>query len=123
MSTTTDRWQAQYNFWSSFGVDAYEENSVPVGAAYPYITYETYDAPWSGDVAVSASIWTRSAEWSEADGLANAILNRLKNGGITVPYTDGMIWITADAPTAQGMGDPDDNMVKRKLIRVILHFC
>ena len=123
MSTTTDRWQAQDNFWSSFGVDAYEENSVLVGTAYPYITYEAYDALWSGDVAVSASIWTRSAEWSEADGLANAILNRLKNGGATVPYTDGMIWITADAPIAQSMGDPDDNMVKRKLIRVILHFC
>lgn len=123
MSNTTDRWQAQYTFWSSFGLPAYEENSVPVNEDYPYITYEAYSSPFDGDVAVSASVWTRRSKWTQADSVANAILDRLKDGGVLLPYDGGVIWVTADRPIAQSMGDPDDNMVKRKLIRVILHFC
>ena len=29
---------AIYNFWNSFGITAYEENTVPEDAIFPYIT-------------------------------------------------------------------------------------
>ena len=32
--------QALYKFWISFGMQAYEENSVPSDATFPYITYQ-----------------------------------------------------------------------------------
>ena len=31
---------AIYQFWNSFGLTAYEENSVPTDATFPYITYQ-----------------------------------------------------------------------------------
>ena len=34
-----DKQQAIHGFWSSFGITAYDENSVPDDAELPYITY------------------------------------------------------------------------------------
>lgn len=35
-----DRAQAIHSFWNSFGLKAYDENTVPDNAKLPYITYE-----------------------------------------------------------------------------------
>lgn len=118
-----DRWEAQYSFWASFGVPAYEENSVPDldEVTFPYITYQAVTSPFDGDAMVNASIWTRSTSWLSADQLSDAVETRLKNGGATVPYTGGLLWYTAETPFAQNMGDPDDDRIKRKLLALILH--
>lgn len=120
----TDRWQAQYNFWSSFGVPAYEESAVPDrdDNDFPYITYQPKSAGFNSDVASGAEIWTRSESWLQADTLADAIEARLKNGGEIVPYTGGALWVTAEAPFAQNLGDPDDDKIKRKIISVVWRF-
>lgn len=119
-----DRYEATYSFWASFGVPAYEENAVPDldDVIFPYITYQAASAGFDGDVPVNASIWTRSLSWLEADTIADLVENRLKNGGENVAYTGGAIWITAETPFAQNMGDPDDDRIKRKLLSVVLHF-
>lgn len=119
-----DRWEAQYAFWSSFGVPAYEASSVPDrdDVTYPYITYEGASAQFDGDVMRNASIWTRSTSWNTADTLADLIESRLKDGGSIISYSGGMIWITAETPFAQSMGDPDDDRIKRKLLSVVYHF-
>ena len=119
-----DRYEALYKFWSGFGVPAYEENSVPDldNVNYPYITYQVAASVFDDDVAVNASIWTRSTSWLTAEILSDAIENRLKDGGETIGYDGGMIWITAGTPFAQSMGDPDDDRIKRKLLSVVLHF-
>lgn len=118
-----DRWEAQYSFWASFGVPAYEENSVPDldEVTFPYITYQAVSSPFDGDAMINASIWTRSTSWLVADNLSDAIETRLKNGGAVVPYTGGILWYTAETPFAQNMGDPDDDRIKRKLLALILH--
>ena len=119
-----DKYQAQYSFWSSFGVPAYEENSVPDAKrnTFPYITYEAVNAGFDENTAVNASIWTRTTSWEQADTLANAIQNELINGGKVIPYTGGIIWVTPEVPLIQNMGDPNDDQIKRKLISVQLHF-
>ena len=119
-----DRYEAQYGFWSGFNIPAYEENAVPDvdEITYPYITYQAVSAPFDGDVPINASIWTRSTTWAGADALADAIEAELRNGGKVVPYTGGMIWVTAGSPFAQSMGDPNDDRIKRKLLSVTLHF-
>lgn len=125
MPSTVDRWQAQYNFWSSFGVPAYEQNSVPDldDVVFPFITYEASESRFNGDVLTTASIYTRSTSWAKADELADAVFDRLKDGGATVSFTGGLIWITAEPTFAKSMGDPDDDRIKRKLLTVVLHFC
>lgn len=118
-----DRSQAQYNFWSSFGLPAYQDSSVPSGAALPYITYQCVTSPFGGETVITASVWTRSASWLEADTIADQIETSLSHGGTRVPYDDGLLWFTADPDNfAQSMGDPNDDMIKRKLITVGLHF-
>lgn len=119
-----DRYQTQYAFWSSFGVEAYEENSVPDEdeVEFPYITYQAMASPFDDNGGVTASIWDRSTSWLTADTLADAIETRLKDGGQVISYEGGVIWITADSPFAQNMGDPDDDRIKRKRLAVVLHF-
>ena len=119
-----DRYEAQYAFWSSFGIAAYEQNSVPDldDLTFPYITFEAAATPFDGDVSVSASIWTRSTSWQRADALSDAVEARLKNGGEVLNYTGGVIWVTPGTPLSQNMGDPDDDAIKRKLLIVQLHF-
>lgn len=120
-----DRWQALYAFWSGFGVAAYEENSVPSDAEhrpnYPYITYEASVSPWDADVLMSASIWTRSTSWAEADRIADLVEETIKNG-YTLPYDGGIIWIVPNDPLSKHMGDPDDDMIKRNLFGVRYYF-
>ena len=113
-----DRWSALYAFWSGFGIPAYEENSVPTGSLrpnYPYITYEAMATPWNGDVLMSASVWTRSTSWEQADALADAVEAKIKDGYI-LPYDGGIIYITANDTFAKHLSEPDDDMVKRVLL-------
>lgn len=119
-----DKYEAQYNFWHSFGVPAYEETSVPDAddVVFPYITYQAVNAGFDEDAVVSASVWTRTTSWEQADTLANSIQNALKNGGQVVPYSGGIIWVTPEVPLIQNMGDPNDDQIRRKLITVQLHF-
>lgn len=128
MTAMADRWEAQYNFWASFGIPAYEESSVPdrdelkrLGIT-SYIAYQPVSAGFDQDVSGGASIYTRADSWLQADTLADAIEARLKDGGEVVLYTGGMIWVTAEAPFAQNLGDPDDDKIKRKVLNVVRHF-
>ena len=120
-----DRWEAVHSFWASFSIPAYEESSVPDQdeVMFPYITYEAVMAGFDSGYFGTASVWSRSFSWLAADTIANTIFDRLKNGGVTVPYDGGMIWITADKIFAQSMGDPDDDRIKRKRLAVVYHFC
>ena len=119
-----DRWQAVYNFWSSFGIPAYEENSVPdlKDLTFPYITYQARASAFDYNASGNASIWSRNTSWTEADGLSDMIMTRLQDGGENVPYTGGVIWITAGAPFSQSMSDPSGALVKRKLLTVTYNF-
>lgn len=119
-----DRWQALYAFWSGFGLPAYEENSVPTGddrPGYPYITYEASVTPWDGDVLLSASVWTRSTSWLQADTIADQIEATIRDGYVQ-EYDGGMIYIVPNDPFSKHMGDPDDNMIKRALLGPRYHF-
>ena len=118
-----DRWEALYAFWASFGVPAYESNSVPdlKEIAFPFISYDAVSAAWDSNALCNASVWTRSSSWAAADALADAIEARIF-GGCNIPYDGGTIWITPESPFAQSMGDPDDDRIKRKLLSVVYHF-
>lgn len=120
-----DRWEALYAFWSQFGVTAYEENSVPTDPLtrpdFPYITYEASVSPWNADVLMSASIWTRSTSWEEADRIADVIEQTIKDGFVQ-HYDGGMIYIVPNDPLSKHMGDPDDDMIKRNLFGVRYYF-
>lgn len=120
-----DKWEAQYAFWRRFGLPVYEENSVPTGAdrpEMPYITYNAVNSTFGTDASGNASIWTRAYSWAQADELANAVEAVLKDGGAIQRYDGGALWYSPDTVLIQSMGAPNDNLVKRKLISVVVHF-
>lgn len=117
-----DKWQAQHEFWSSFGVPAYEEHSVPDGAPFPRITYESAASVFESLVSITASIWTRSTSWATADALADIIEDFIK--GMGCPEINGgryRVYI-GDTTFAQKMDDPEDDQIKRIILNVTFEF-
>lgn len=116
---------ALYNFWSMFGLPAYEENSVPSGedgAEFPYITYQVVTDSFGNDVAMAGSAWYRSTSWKEANAKAQEISNVLGSGGVTLDCDGGIIWLRRGVPFAQSMGDESDDLIKRKYINITAEF-
>ena len=116
---------AMYNFWSMFGLPAYEENSVPSGedgAEFPYITYQVVTDSFGNDVALAGSVWYRSTSWKESNAKAQEISNVLGSGGVTLACDGGIIWLRRGVPFAQSMGDDSDDLIKRKYLNITAEF-
>lgn len=109
-------------FWASFGLAAYEENAVPVDAAYPYITYELITDAFGGETAMTASVWYRGSSWIDANAKAEEIGGALGYAGKIIHADDGYIWLRLGSPFAQSMGDENDDMIKRKIINITAAF-
>lgn len=109
-------------FWASFGLTAYEENAVPVDAAYPYITYELVTDAFGGETSMSGSLWYHGSSWIEANAKAEEISDYIGYAGKILHSDSGYIWIRCGVPFAQSMGDPDDDMIRRKLINITAAF-
>lgn len=116
---------ALYNFWSMFGLPAYEENAVPSGedgAEFPYITYQDVTDSFGTDVALTGSVWYRSTSWKEANAKAQEISDKIGRGGVTLACDGGIIWIRRGVPFAQSMGDDSDDLIKRKHINIVTEY-
>jgi hypothetical protein len=112
---------AIYNFWNSF-LTAYEENSVPTDATFPYITYQLVTDSLGNDVQLAASIWYRGSSWVDANAKAEEISNVIGRGGVFLACDGGKIWLKRGTPFAQNMGDDSDNLIKRKYLNLSAEF-
>lgn len=112
---------AIHKFWSLFGLNAYEENSIPTGddaPSFPYLTYSLVTDSFDGEVAMSASLWYRSPSWLQINAETETISKSIGRGGVVIKCDGGKIWIKRGSPFAQNMGDPSDDMIKRKYINI-----
>lgn len=108
-------------FWESFGLAAFEENAVPTGddaPEFPYITYELATDDFGNSVPMSASLWYRGSSWVPVNAKADEIGARIGYGGVRIPCDGGFLWLRRGSPFAQSMGDPDDDMIRRKVLSV-----
>ena len=113
---------AIYQFWSGFGLKAYEENSVPDDAAFPYVTYQLATDGFAREVPVTASLWYRSESWTAINAKTDEISQKISHGGKIIPCDGGAIWLKRGQPFAQSMGDESDNLIKRKYINITAEF-
>lgn len=117
---------ALYSFFSGFGIDAYEENSVYAlesPPAFPYLTYEVRtDAFGEYDTAISFSTWHRSTSWSASNAKAEEISAAIGRGGTILHVDGGYLLIMRGSPFAQSLGDPSDDMIKRKLFNLTVRY-
>lgn len=113
--------QAIHAFWSSFGLVAYDENSVPDEATLPYITYSlSYDS-FDNEVMMNASIWYRSLSWQSVTNKYHEISDYIGDGGVQLKTDNGSVWMKRGSPFANRLGDDDKN-IKRALINISAEF-
>lgn len=116
---------ALYLFWSSFGLTAYEENTVPTGEdapKFPYLTYSVSTDEIGREIALNASLWYRSDSWADINAKTEDIAQKIGRGGCLVHFDEGSIWLKKGQPFAQNMGDESDNMIKRKYINITAEY-
>jgi hypothetical protein len=125
--------QAYNSFWNSFGVLAFEENSVPTQDVLKslaeskhlpsdrYITYQVLTDDLDHPVFPTASIYHRSTSWEVVDLLANRISKYIKNMGI-ISLDDGGMFITKGTPFSQHMGEDGDTTIKRVVLNLGIEF-
>ena len=113
---------AIYQFWNRFGLAAYEENTGPVDASFPYITYQLVTDSFDREVAAAASLWYRSESWTGVNAKTEEISAAIGRGGTFIPCDGGAIWIKRGTPFAQNMGDESDDLIKRKYVNITAEF-
>lgn len=113
---------AIYKFWSGFGLTAYEENTVPDDATFPYITYQLVTDSFDREIPLTASIWYRSESWTVINAKTEEISQKISRGGKIVSCDGGAIWMKRGQPFAQNMGDESDNLIKRKYLNITAEF-
>lgn len=111
-----------YQFWSGFGLTAYEENTVPEDAVFPYITYQLVTDSFDREVAATASLWYRGENWTAINAKTEEISAHIGLGGKIIKCDGGRIWIKRGQPFAQNMGDESDDLIKRKYLNVTFEF-
>ena len=113
---------AIYQFWNSFGMKAYEENSVPGEAQFPYITYQLVTDSFDSEIQITASLWYRSESWTGINAKTEEISQKISRGGKIIPCDGGAIWLKRGQPFAQSMGDESDDLIKRKYLNITAEF-
>lgn len=126
--------QAYSEFWSGFGVLAWEENSMPddetiqslidagvAKAKYPYIAYQVIVDDLGYPVFPMASIYDRSTSWKRVDELANVISERIKNMN-TIKLDNGRMFITKGSPFMQHQMESEDMNIRRVILNLGVEF-
>ena len=120
---------ALYNFFKSFELPAYEEDSVFAMAmsgqapALPYITYEG-KADFFGEVdsPLTFSLWYRSSSWTEINAKSQQISAAIGRVGKILKCDGGYILIQRSQPWVQNMGDDSDDMIRRNVHNLTVRF-
>ena len=113
---------AIYQFWNSFGLTAYEENSVPDDANFPYITYQLVTDSFDREIPLTASLWYRSESGTAINAKTDEISQKISRGGKIISCDGGAIWLKRGKPFAQSMGDESDDLIKRKYLNITAEY-
>lgn len=111
--------KALFKFFGSFGIPAYEENSVPDDAVLPYITFEQADTTWDRPISISASVWYAGTSLTEVFSKVDEIKEKLGEG-YRIPTESGCLWLYKDTSFAQVL-DADADSVKRVVLNIGMH--
>lgn len=129
-----DKAQAIHEFWSGFGLRAFDETDVPdtiynpstgkeEPLQMPYITYEVSTDSLDNPITLFASLWYKSTSWAEvsrkAEQIAQALVTMYPP---SIPLDEGRLYLAKGTPFAQRMSDPDNELVRRIYLNVQAEF-
>ena len=106
MVNSMDKGQAVQWFWSRFGLNAYDQYTVPEDAQMPYITYSFAMDKMDNIVLLNGSLWYRSTSWRDITQKAEEI-GRYLNMYNIIPLDEGYLYLYRGTPFAQRMSDED----------------
>ena len=93
-------------FFSGFGLEAYQENTVPEDAAMPYITYSLNIPEWNQKASNYVRVWARTRSNTgiiqKADQITAAI-GEMKR----ISFEGGYLVIWPETPLTQILVDGD----------------
>lgn len=117
-----DKWQGLQEFWESFDIPAYDENSVPDDAVMPYITYHAEVASFENVLASYASIWYFSTSWADISQKAEEVAEALASYQLIAIGDNEYIFIGQGTPFAQRLKDPENESIKRIYLNIMVEF-
>lgn len=113
--------QALYDFFNSFGFNAYPKTATPDMAVLPYMTYESKTGFFGDSVSCVVDMWWRTSSEAEPNASVEEIGEAIGLGGCTIPYDDGVIWIQRGSPFCISIVE-EDTALKRKQLNLVLNF-
>ncbi len=125
--------QALQTFWASFGIPAFDENTVPDTKDIPdrYITYSVATGSMESVVNLTASIWELNTHsWQFVEETAETIGRVLEERDFThmginaptIPLDEGRLYLTQGQPFSQRMADPGSELTRRIYLNVQAEF-
>ena len=118
-----DKAQALQAFWSSFGLPAYNELTVPEEAEMPYITYEVATDSLGNELALSASLWYRQMSWADISRKADEISKAFyEMNPITMKIDGGRMYLAPGSPFARRLNDDADKTIRRIVLNISAEF-
>ena len=98
---------ALYQFFSSFGIPAFVENTVPdelpgvvEKVEPPYITYELREPEPGSKCSLVARVWYMDTSFDAIARKVDQIKDALREG-VSIPTSDGAIWLWMDTNFCQ----------------------
>lgn len=114
---------ALYQFFSSFGIEAYTSTSVPDDVTFPYLTYELITSAWEGgEVGLTVNLWFRTTSEAVPNAKAEELSQAIGLGGKILPCDGGYIWLKRGSPWCQSLSDETDRSIKRRYINVTAEY-
>lgn len=116
--------QAIHKFFSSFGLKAYDENSVPDendenSVPDNYITYPLSTGVMGYPLTNIPSLWYKSTSWEEITLKAKEIMDGID--GHVIDYDGGAIFLNTGSFKYQRINSGDDRY-KRMLLNIQMEF-
>lgn len=99
--------KALYAFYSSFGIPAYTEDSVPSDVQLPYITYTMPQSEVFSSATHQARVWYYGESNAPANAKADEIIAAIGHAGVKLRAGKGFVCIYPGTPLAQ-MQPADD---------------
>ena len=117
------KYQALFDFFSSFGIPTYLESSVPETANFPYITYNLVTSTFTQETATNmvVNVFYRQNE-AVANDKVSEISRAIGLNGRLLNCEDGKVWLQRGNPWCQSMSDPVDDKIQRRYLNVTAYF-
>ena len=113
-----------FEWFQQFGMPFYPVTALPPAKeiTFPYGTYEPVFG-YNGDITYpTVNIYYRTESEVTPNKKAAEIGEVIGKGGTLVKCDEGLMWIKRGSPFVQGINDPDNSNIKRRLLSIAIEF-